>query len=133
VDQGKKGGDPDRRVPIVLVVDDDEDTREALGEAIELEGYEVRKAGEGAEAIGRMLVATPDLVLLDLMMPGVNGWQVLERMEGDPRLARIPVFIVTAVPNVSGVRTGYPIFTKPLHLPRMMRTIRAFLSPSKSG
>jgi CheY-like chemotaxis protein len=122
-----------QNMPTVLVVDDDEDTRESLAEAIALEGYRVRKAGDGAQAIGLMLLAAPDLVLLDLMMPGMNGWQVLEKMERDPRLMRIPVFIVTAVPNVLGVRTGYPIFTKPLHVGRMMRTIRAFLSPPAPG
>src|SRR4051812_35423319 len=93
-----------QNMPTVLVVDDDKDTRESLAEAIALEGYRVRKAGDGAQAIGLMLLAAPDLVLLDLMMPGMNGWQVLEKMERDPRLMRIPVFIVTAVPNVLGVR-----------------------------
>jgi two-component system chemotaxis response regulator CheY len=118
------------RIPSVLVVDDDDDIRESLGEAVELEGYHVRKAGDGTEALMLMRLSPPDLLLLDLMMPGTSGWLVLDAMEADPRLATIPVFIVTAVPNVSGVRTGYPIFTKPLNVARMMRTIRAFLSPA---
>jgi CheY-like chemotaxis protein len=129
MDRGERP-DGQRSAPAtVLVVDDDEDIRESLAEAVELEGYRVSKAGDGAEAIALMQMAPPDLLLLDLMMPGMNGWLVLDAMEGDPRLARVPVFIVTAVPHVSAVRTGYPIFTKPLNLARMMRTIRAFLSP----
>jgi two-component system response regulator MprA len=134
----ERGERPDRdprqsgaQISTVLVVDDDEDIRESLAEAIELEGYAVRKAANGVEAIAMMQAALPDLLLLDLMMPGMNGWMVLDAMEADRRLARVPVFIVTAVPNVSGVRTGYPIFTKPLSVARMMRTVRAFLSPAR--
>jgi CheY-like chemotaxis protein len=116
--------------PMVLVVDDDDEIRESLGESVQLEGYEVREAKDGAEAIEIMKATPPALLLLDLMMPGMNGWQVVDEMERNRRLAAIPVFIVTAVPNVSEVRSGYPIFTKPIKLDRMMRTIRAFLSPS---
>jgi DNA-binding response OmpR family regulator len=116
--------------PMVLVVDDDDEIRESLGEAVQLEGYEVREAKDGAEAIEIMMASPPALLLLDLMMPGMNGWQVLDAMERNRRLAAVPAFIVTAVPNVSEVRSGYPIFTKPIQLDRMMRTIRAFLSPS---
>jgi CheY-like chemotaxis protein len=135
MERGERAGrDPRQsgaRIPTVLVVDDDEDIRESLAEAVELEGYDVRKASNGAEAIAMMKAALPDLLLLDLMMPGMNGWMVLDAMEADRRLAGVPVFIVTAVPNVSAVRTGYPIFTKPLSVARMMRTVRAFLSPPR--
>jgi CheY-like chemotaxis protein len=122
---------PRRRItgPTILVVDDDPGIREALREALELEGYQVALAGTGSQALAMMESSPPDLVLLDLMIPDLNGWQVIERMRRSPRLSGIPVFVVTAVPNASGLGPGCPIFTKPLKLDRMMRTIGAFLSP----
>jgi two-component system chemotaxis response regulator CheY len=113
----------------VLVVDDDRDIRESMVDALIDEGYSVQEAETGDQAIALIESSPPDLVLLDLMMPGVNGWQVLDVLERSPRLSLVPVFIVTAVNNVSGVRQGYPIFTKPFKLDRMIRTIRAFLHP----
>jgi CheY-like chemotaxis protein len=115
--------------PIILVVDDDRGIREALADALRDEGYFVRVAEDGREALAMIEASAPDLVLLDLIMPAVNGLQVIDALERTPRLARIPVFIVTAVPKAPEIRRGLPVFSKPLKLAPMMRTIRAFLRP----
>jgi CheY-like chemotaxis protein len=79
----------------LLVVDDDRETRESLRTALEDEGFTVAVAANGAEAMTKMEERPPRLVLLDLVMPIVDGWEVLDRMRADPALAGVPVCICT--------------------------------------
>ncbi|HVY48459.1 MAG TPA: response regulator [Minicystis sp.] len=82
--------------PSVLVVDDDADLRQTLVATLDEAGYDVREAGAGRAAIDELRRAPPDLVLLDLMMPGGNGWDVLEAIRGDAKLRAVPVVVVSA-------------------------------------
>jgi CheY-like chemotaxis protein len=111
----------------ILVVDDDECIRQELVEALRDEGFEMLAACDGAEALAQMSARHPDLVLLDLMMPRVNGWQVLDQVQRERRLQDIPVFVLTAAQNAGSVKSGYPTFVKPLHINRLSRTIKSFL------
>ncbi|HET9595586.1 MAG TPA: response regulator [Anaeromyxobacteraceae bacterium] len=81
----------------VLVVEDDPDIREALEEALASEGYEVALATDGAHALRVAHETLPDLILLDLMMPVMNGWAFRAAQRADPALAGIPVIVVSAV------------------------------------
>jgi excisionase family DNA binding protein len=67
--------------PLVLVVDDDESVRKLMRVNLEAEGYLVREAGGAADALAAIADQTPELVLLDVVMPGVDGWQMLQRMQ----------------------------------------------------
>ncbi|MEM1418732.1 MAG: response regulator, partial [Myxococcota bacterium] len=80
----------------VLVVDDDEAVREVLERALTKEGYEVRTASNGEEALERLAENRPGLLLLDLMMPKVDGFEVLERLREDAALRSLPVLCFTA-------------------------------------
>jgi two-component system sensor histidine kinase ChiS len=83
-------------VSVVLVVDDDPDMRQFLGDFLEMEGHDVRFAGDGYSALRAIEEERPDCVLLDVMMPGLSGHQVLARVrqaDGGPRL---PVVMLTA-------------------------------------
>jgi CheY-like chemotaxis protein len=80
----------------ILVVDDDDDFRAALCEVLQQAGYPVVEAGSGEEALLRLEEETPGLVLLDLKMPGIDGWGVIERMRADARWAPVPVLILSA-------------------------------------
>lgn len=80
----------------VLVVDDDNDLREVVAEAIAAAGYTVDEAENGQVAVEKMRAETPCIVLLDLMMPVMDGWEVVEIMDADPQLAKVPVCIITA-------------------------------------
>jgi excisionase family DNA binding protein len=82
---GKGGG------PLVLVVDDDARVREFMRINLELEGYSVREADGGEEALRAIEDQAPDLVLLDVVMPGVDGWQLLRQLE--ERHGSIPVIM----------------------------------------
>jgi CheY-like chemotaxis protein len=80
----------------ILVVDDDDDFREALCEVLQEAGYPAQEAENGEVALQRMAVEAPGIVLLDLKMPVLDGWGVMERMRQDPRTAAIPILILSA-------------------------------------
>jgi excisionase family DNA binding protein len=82
---GRGGG------PLVLVVDDDARLREFIRLNLEMEGYSVAEAASGEEALTAIEGQTPDLVLLDVVMPGIDGWQMLQRMQ--ERHGSIPVIM----------------------------------------
>ena len=91
---GRAGRRRRRRAgPLVLIVDDDEGVREYVRVNLEAEGYEVREAGsaeEGLEALGER---SPDLILLDVMMPQVDGWETLRRIQEHTGVGAIPVIM----------------------------------------
>jgi DNA-binding response OmpR family regulator len=81
----------------VLVVDDEPMVRETLGQVLSDEGYVVDLAVDGETALERVHAARPDAILLDLMMPGMNGRQFLQALREEPAYAHVPVMIMTAV------------------------------------
>ena len=81
----------------ILVVDDEPMVRETLGQVLVDEGYVVDLAVDGANALALVHAARPDVILLDLMMPGMNGRQFLHALRDDPSFAHVPVLIMTAV------------------------------------
>ena len=87
---------PAQAVPRVLVVDDEEPIRSTLTEALELEGYAVQAASNGAEAVELVRHFRPSAIVLDLMMPVMNGWEFLERCRRDARCNRTPVLVMSA-------------------------------------
>ncbi|HVS29998.1 MAG TPA: response regulator [Thermoanaerobaculia bacterium] len=84
------------RPSTVLVVDDDPSIRRLIVAALKREGYEFLEAPNGREALELMRTKEPDVVVLDLMMPILSGWDVLRERQGDPKLQLIPVIIVSA-------------------------------------
>jgi two-component system KDP operon response regulator KdpE len=80
-----------RSGPIVLIVDDDERLREYVRVNLEMEGYTVREASSAEEALGSIEDQAPELVLLDVVMPGIDGWEMLQRMQ--ERYGSIPVIM----------------------------------------
>jgi CheY-like chemotaxis protein len=84
-----------------LVVDDDEDLREALCEALLDEGYDPVGAGDGEQALEKLRDQSADIILLDLMMPTMNGWEFRAEMMRDPTLASIPVVVMTAASRLN--------------------------------
>lgn len=80
----------------VLVVDDDPAIRRLVIATLKRDGYEFAEAANGREALDRMREEPPDCVVLDLMMPVVSGWDVLQERVHDPELTKIPVIVVSA-------------------------------------
>jgi excisionase family DNA binding protein len=81
------------RGPLVLIVDDDERLREYVRVNLEAEGYFVREAGSAEEALSALGQESPDLILLDVMMPQVDGWETLRRIQEHTGVGAIPVIM----------------------------------------
>jgi two-component system, OmpR family, response regulator MprA len=117
----------------ILVVDDERAVRESIERALRLEGYEVVEAANGAEALGSVAGQAPDAMVLDLMMPEVDGLEVCRqlRAEGD----RLPILVLTARDSVSdrvrGLDAGADDYlVKPFALDELLARLRALLRRS---
>lgn len=88
----------------ILVVDDEPDVRTIIATTLETMGHETVTASNGEEAINKIRRRRYDLVVLDIMMPQVNGYEVLEQLRATPSRAETPVIVVTAKHDPSGVR-----------------------------
>jgi excisionase family DNA binding protein len=82
--------------PLVLIVDDDERVREYVRVNLEMEGYTVREAGSAEQGLAALEEVSPDLVLLDVMMPEVDGWEMLRRVHDRHGVGAIPVVMFSA-------------------------------------
>jgi excisionase family DNA binding protein len=85
--------------PLVLIVDDDEGVREYVRVNLEMEGYAVREAGNAEEGLGVLEEVSPDLILLDVMMPEVDGWEMLRRVQERHGVGAIPVVMFSGKVN----------------------------------
>lgn len=94
----------------ILIVDDDPDMVEVLRLALHREGYAIRTAVTGREALKKALLSPPDLVLLDLIMPGLSGFNVCERLRRHAATASVRIMMVTALPGeltrLAGMEVG---------------------------
>jgi excisionase family DNA binding protein len=90
LDRSGPGGKP-KSGPLVLLVDDDEKVRELVRVNLEFEGYKVREAGSAEEGLSAIEEAKPDLVLLDVMMPQTDGWEMLRKIQEQYGAGAIPV------------------------------------------
>jgi DNA-binding response OmpR family regulator len=93
----------------VLVVDDDEEVRDLV--EYTLEDYDVHTAGNGEGALREIAAQLPDVVILDIMMPGMSGLKVLELLRADPVTAALPVILLTAKAQESDLDRGYALGT----------------------
>jgi PAS domain S-box-containing protein len=111
--------------PTVLVVDDDPNARELLGRHLQRSGYAVRMATNGEEAMQLTRALQPDVVMLDVLMPRMDGWAVLSAMKEDAALAEIPVIMVTIVDNQSiGFSLGAADYLiKPIDRDRLVHAV----------
>ena len=112
------GGAP---IATVLVVDDDPAVREILGRSLSREGFRVETAADGASALRAAREQSPDVITLDVMMPGMDGWAVLTALKSDPELAAIPVVMLTVVDDKPmGFALGVSEYlTKPIDRARL--------------
>jgi CheY-like chemotaxis protein len=113
----------------ILIVDDDSSVRLMLARVLSNEGYGVLTAANGLDALGLAETLSVDLVLLDLNMPGTNGWETLEELDAKGRAPA--VIIITAMPHqqeaarAAGVAT---VLEKPLDFPRLIQTVSQVLA-----
>jgi CheY-like chemotaxis protein len=108
----------------ILVVDDDIDTLEIVAELLREAGYEARTATTGAEALARIRRSLPDLLLIDLFMPVMDGWQFLDLLRADPEMKRLPAVVMTAWPRPVDLPSGISLLKKPFEWDALLRIIR---------
>lgn len=124
----------------ILVVDDEPDIRQVIQARLEAAGFYVRTAATGLEAINSVRESPPDLILLDLMLPGINGFAVCAMLKRDQRFQRIPVIMLTARSQDSDRQVGESVgadayLTKPFEATALLAQIRHCLDsvPDRHG
>ncbi|MDA8229450.1 MAG: response regulator transcription factor [Desulfitobacterium hafniense] len=120
----------------ILIVDDEEPIQELLKFNLEKEGYSVILAQNGPQALERMQDSRPDLLVLDLMLPGMDGLEVCRQLRQDPKFRELPVIMLTAkseeIDKVLGLELGADDYmTKPFSPRELLARIRARLRRSK--
>lgn len=115
---------------VILVVDDDADSRETLVDLLSSRGFAVESAENGRQALGYLSRSKPALIILDLMMPVMSGWEFLKSKRSDPRLQSLPVVVMTGSGLVHDI-TANAIVRKPVDVGTLMRVINDALSPGE--
>lgn len=125
--------------PYVLYIEDERPVLDLVCQALKRAGYQITGLPSGAEGLAMMRKNKPALLLLDLMMPGVSGWDVYREMKGDEQLADIPVIVITAkVPNndlviVEDLPPVDEYLTKPFNIAQLIRSVQRFLPSELSS
>ena len=117
----------------ILIVEDEPSIQRLIGYALQTKGYEVFIAGDGQQGLDAARAESPDLILLDMVMPEMGGMEVLEVLKSDPLLEHIPVLVVTASAQKGDAEqaiemgaAGYLI--KPFHVPILYERVEELLS-----
>ena len=115
----------------ILVVDDVERNVKLLADILRVKGYDVVTADSGVQALERVENERPDLVLLDVMMPGMSGYEVCQAIRANPAFGILPVVMVTALDSserIAGLQAGADDFlTKPINQPELLARVKSLL------
>ena len=116
----------------ILLVEDNEMNRDMLSRRLMRRGYEVLLAVDGEEGIATALAEQPHLILMDLSLPGIDGWQATQQLKANPVTSAIPVIALTASALTTdrdrAMVSGFDEYdTKPIELPRLLEKIEALL------
>jgi DNA-binding response OmpR family regulator len=117
----------------ILLVDDDKEIIETLGPRLQREGYDVVTAYDGEEALLKLKGENPDIILLDLIMPKMNGFEVLKEIRARHNDKWRPVIIISAQHDLESVKKGYELeadhyLSKPCTIDNVLRGIRTMIS-----
>lgn len=116
----------------ILVVDDDQRTLKLVGLILDREGYDVTAVQSGAEGLEKARAQSPDLVILDVMMPGLNGYEVAHQLRSDPLTADVPILMLTGRAQLEdrmiGLESGADDYvTKPVRPRKLVSRVESLL------
>ncbi len=122
----------------VVVVDDDRDIRDALEDALSEHGYSVQVVSDGLKLVGALAVDRPDVILLDVAMSWISGFDLCAAIKQNPGYRSIPVVFISARGSAEDVKQGLACgaedyLTKPLDLDRLLARLDAILAPRADG
>lgn len=121
----------------IMVVDDDPDLLRLLEKILRRRGYEVATSSSGRECLKRVKMERPDLILLDVMMPDMDGWTVCKSLKADPETRNIPVVVLTVMTSEDSIEGGLKFagcdarLEKPIIREKLFGTIEGLLGPNK--
>ena len=128
----------DQKMPLILVVDDYQDAREMYAEYLQYSGFRVAEARNGNEAVDQAFALKPDLILMDLSLPGMDGWEATRRLKADEGTRHIPIVALTghalAGASDGAKKAGCDSFvTKPCLPDDLVVEVRRMLSTVRQG
>jgi len=124
-------------MPKILLVEDNEDNRDMLSRRLIRKGYEVSLANDGGAGVAQALSEVPDLILMDMSLPVLDGWEATRRVKENPATRAIPIIALTAHAMADdrekAIAAGCDDYdTKPIDLPRLLEKIESLLVGNKS-
>ena len=125
-------------MPKILIVEDNEENRDSLTRRLERRGFEIIIAVDGRAGVETAVAEKPDLVLMDMNMPEMDGWEATRQIKANPELAGVPVIALTAHAMTGdrerAIEAGCVDYhTKPIEFPKLLAQIEAFLQPKAGG
>jgi CheY-like chemotaxis protein len=118
-----------RTRPLALVIDDSDDTREMYAVVLQLEGFTVEGANDGQEGLQKAVQLLPDIIITDLTMPIIDGWETIRRLRADDRTRHIPIIACSGEEAPSGTHDSWAdaVLTKPCPLDTLLLEVRRLL------
>lgn len=125
-------------MPKILLVEDNEMNRDMLSRRLVRSGFDVAIAVDGRQGVEMAVAEKPDLILMDMSLPVMNGWEATQKVKADPTTGNIPIIALTAhamnEDRDKAIAAGCDDFdTKPVDLPRLLEKINALLNGAASG
>ena len=127
-----------RRVPLVMVVDDSVTMRKVTGRVLERHNFEVMTAKDGLDALEKLADRVPDLMLLDIEMPRMDGYELATAMKADPRMRDVPIIMITSRTGEKHRQRAFDIgvnryLGKPYQEPELMRNVFELLGIARTN
>ena len=121
----------------LLVVEDDPIIQVLVREVLVGAGYEVAVADDGESGLEQVRAERPDLMVLDVMMPGIDGYEVLAQVRGNPETAELPVVMLTALNSDEDIQKGFAAgandyVTKPFQAEELLASVSALVAPTRA-
>ena len=125
-------------MPRILLVEDNEPSRDALGRRLERRGFDVAVAVDGQDAVTRAHAESPDLILMDLGLPGIDGWEATRQLKNDPATRHIPIIVLSAhvmlADRNKSLAAGADDFdSKPVRFDQLLSKIERLLLPDEAS